>query len=367
MLGMPSDQQPPETPQDTQPISAVTTSVESDQAVEPPIQKAPRRRWPLYVLLYILAMLIVGGVAFTHGRSLSQGRQQEKVAQFLQEQFELGLQDLDAGEYEFARQRFEAIIRYDPSFPGAEEKLIEAYVAINVPTITPTARPTPTPDPSPPDQLFEHAKTALAAEDWDTVISKLLVLRSKDPTYRSVEADGMMYIALRSRGMDSIAQGLMEEGLYDLSLAERFGPLDRDASFRRTLAQQYLLANSYIGLNWAKVAELFASLCQQGATIDSCFKYAEAAWKYGDQLWDAEDPCGAREQYEGSLLAWENGTLVPTATYVADVCATATAPPPVPPTPTATPTPEAGVTEEPSVTPEPTTDTPEPAAEGETG
>ena len=166
-----------------------------------------------------------------------------------------------------------------------------------------------------------------------------------------------MYVALRSRGMELIAQGLMEEGLYDLSLAERFGPLDRDAMFRKTLAQQYLLANSYIGLNWFKAADLFSSMCEQGATIDSCPKYSEAAWEYGNQLINAEDPCAALEYYEGSLSVWENEEHMPTATKAAELCAIATRPPPRPPEDTETPTPEGGATEEPppeEPTPEPT-------------
>jgi tetratricopeptide (TPR) repeat protein len=276
-------------------------------------------------------------VAFVQGQSINQEQRQEQVSLFLQEQFDLGIQDLESGKHELARQRFEAIVRFDPTYPQAEEKLIEVYLALRKPSITPTPRPTPTPDPSPPDQLFEQAEAALNEGDWTTTINKLLTLRSKDPSYRAIEADGMMYIALRNRGMTLIAQGSMEEGLYDLSLALRFGPLDRDAFFRRTLAEQYLLANSYIGLNWARAAELFSALCEQSATIDSCYKFAEAAWSYGDMLWNAEDPCAAQVQYEDAITSWENGTLVPTATKAAEACATATAPPTAPPSPTATP------------------------------
>jgi tetratricopeptide (TPR) repeat protein len=340
------------TPEETQPAPAVLQTPDQEEFSSPSEPKA-RRRWPRYVLIYLLIMVLVSAVAFWRGRTSNETRQREQVSQFLQEQFELGLQDLEEGNFELARQRFEAIIRYDPVYPGVEEKLIEIFVAINVPTVTPTSIPTPTPDPSPPDQLFEQAKAALAAGDWTTTINKLLTLRAKDPSYQAVEADGMMYVALRSRGMELIAQGLMEEGLYDLALAERFGPLDRDAWFRKTLAQQYLLANSYIGLNWFKAADLFSSLCQQGATIDSCPKYAESAWEYGDQLINAEDPCAAILQYEGSLSVWENEDHIPTATKAAELCAIATRPPPRPAT--ETPTPEGGVTEEPPPE-EPTTE-----------
>ncbi|NIS80453.1 MAG: hypothetical protein GTO14_09670 [Anaerolineales bacterium] len=355
---MDSDRSSQDRVEQTQPTPTATQHEAADAESED--TRARRRRWPWYLLAYLLAVITVGAVAYLQGTSAKTIRQEEQVAQFLQEQFELGIQDLQTGNYEIARQRFEAILRFDPTYPYAEEKLVEVYVALQKPTFAPTARPTSTPDPSPPEDLFDQAQTALANGDWDTVINKLLALRGKDPTYKAVEADGMMFIALRNRGMDLIAQGLMEEGLYDLSLAERFGPLDRDANFRRTLAEQYLLANSYIGLNWAKAAELFSSLCQQGATIDSCFKYAEAAWRYGDQLWIAYDPCAASFQYNGSILAWENGTLVPTATEAAKECEKATAPPPQP---TDTPTPEGGPPE-PADSPTPTdTNTPTPTEE----
>jgi tetratricopeptide (TPR) repeat protein len=357
-------QSPPE-PEDTQPTETVSQSKLTTEVVEPPNAVPGRRRWPWFVLLYLLVIVVVGGIAFLQGQSARQTHQQDQVAQFLQEQFELGMEDLNAGQYELARQRFEAITRYDPSFPGVQDILVQIYVVLNVPTVTPTFEPTLTPDPSPPEELFLHAQTALAEGDWTTAINKLLVLRSKDPTYRSVEADGMMFIALRNRGMELIAQGLMEEGLYDLSLAERFGPLDREAGYRRTLAEQYLFANSYFGLNWERAADLFSPLCEQGATIDSCFKFGEAAWYYGDQLMAASDPCAAMEQYDRSLSRWEWDVRFPTATKAANMCATALAPPPVSPTPTETPTPGGTPADEtpqssptPSLTPTPESSTP---------
>ncbi|HEY43822.1 MAG TPA: hypothetical protein G4O11_07555 [Anaerolineae bacterium] len=352
--------QSPKEHEDTQPTASVPQSILSTEVMESPNDRPKRLRWPWFVLFYLLVVLVVGGIAFLQGQSAQQTRQQDQVAQFLQEQFELGIQDLNAGQYELARQRFEAIARYDPSFPGIQEILTQIYVVLNVPTITSTFEPTMTPDPSPPEELFDHARTALAEGDWTTVINKLLVLRAKDPTYRSVEADGMMYIALRNRGMELIAQGFMEEGLYDLSLAERFGPLDRDASYRRTLAEQYLFANSYFGLNWERAADLFETLCAQGATIDSCYKFGEAAWYFGDQLMAASEPCAAMEQYDRSLSRWEWDVRFPTATEAAHICETALAPPPVTRTPTDTPTPGGTPSEEPTPAPPTPSATPTP-------
>jgi tetratricopeptide (TPR) repeat protein len=307
----------------------------------------PRRRVLIAFLIYLLALILVGAVAFTQGRSVNESVQSEQLSSALLEQFQLGVADLEAGRYEIARQRFEQIIRYDPSYPGAEDMLVEALVHLNVPTLTPTSAPTSTPDPSPPEDLFAQAQTAIKTGDWILAIDKLLALRAKDETYRSVDVDGLMYIALRNRGMQLIANGEMEEGLYNMSLAERFGPLDRDAMFRESLAKQYLLANSYIGLNWGRASELFGPLCEQGATLDSCPKYADAARQYGDQLWNAGDPCGANEQYAFSLEAYNFPELEPTAEHASEACARASEPPPPPPatetpSPTPTGTPEPG-------------------------
>lgn len=336
------------TPADaTQPIPVESTPEEQ------PSEKPSRRRWIYYVLGYFALLLVAGGIAFLRGRQLSRAERISQVSAFIEEQFALGVADLEAGRYFVARQRFEAILLQDPEYPGAEQRLIEALVELDVPTLTPTPSPSATPDPSPPDQLFAQAEAAIESEDWDLAVDKLLALRAKDSSYRAVDVDGLLFTALLNRGMEMIAQGLMEEGLYELSLAEQFGPLGRDALFRQSLAEQYLLANSYMGINWASAAELFGPLCEQGATTDSCFKYAEAAWEYGDQLWDASDPCGASGQYEGSMQANPNDLLQPTATRAANACATATAPPPPPPvTETPTGTPEGLPTETPSPTPD---------------
>jgi tetratricopeptide (TPR) repeat protein len=339
------------TDQENQPNPAPQTNdslqdTQSSNAAELMKSGLSRRRRVLYALLiYTAALFVVGIFAYLQGRQTNALNNQEELAQALGEQYELGLSDLEAGRYAVARQRFEAVIQYDPEYPGAEDGLVEALIHLDVPTLTPTPQATATPDPSPPDQLLADAKAAINAGEWDTVVSKLITLRGKDPEYKKVKVDGYLYIALRNIGMNLIAQGEMEEGLYNLSLAEQFGPLDRDALFRRTLAQQYLLANSYIGLNWERAAELFAGLCEQGATSDACPKYADAAWKYGDQLWDAGDPCAADDQYEASLDAYPYPELEPTADKADDKCEKLTAPPTEPPpapTATLTPTPEGG-------------------------
>ena len=51
-------------------------------------------------------------------------------------------------------------------------------------------------------------------------------LRRKDPAFHTVEVDGMYYFALRNLGVDLIQAGNLEGGIYELTLAERFAPLE---------------------------------------------------------------------------------------------------------------------------------------------
>jgi hypothetical protein len=192
------------------------------------------------------------------------------------------------------------------------------------------------------EDLFTQALAAHLNGDWDVVIDTLLALRGKDAAYRAVEVDGMLFSALRNRGLKRIkSEGLLEEGLYDLSLAERFAPLDSEAEEYRGWARLYLLANSFVGVNWAEAVYYFGQvyLAAPYITTDVYLKYAIASNRYGDELILANDPCAAEDLYGQSLLAWENPDLIPTATQAHDMCEEANAPPPAVATPTVAETP----------------------------
>ena len=304
---------------------------------EPPTAGVSLRRPVRWGILAVaLAALLAALFGYWNGSSQRAAAQRQITGQAAQEQFDLAVADLEAGRYEIARQRLEYLIRLDPSFPGAAERLVEALLALSPAIATPTPAATPTPDLSPVVDIFDRAVAAFAERDWTRAIDTLLAVRGKNPTFRAIEVDGMLYAALRNRGVERILAGDLEEGMYDLSLAERFGPLDRDAVSWRVSAGYYLLANSYFGVNWAQAVAYFSEVCLADIW-DSCFKLGVSAQKYGDQFLLAGDFCTAMEQYDASLFAWPNGTLVPTATEAALECENSRRPPPPPATETPTP------------------------------
>ncbi len=316
--------------------------------------KEGRRAWLRFIWIPPLAILmfaVAAGAGYVRGQALRESQASQELGQLIQEQFDLGVADLQATRYELARQRFEYILSVDPAFPGAAELLAESMKGLNQPTSTPSptpvpATPTPTLDVGSFEGLFSAGQAAVLNQDWNGALEALLTLRGLAPSYRAAEVSDLLYTALRNRGLQKIFAGQREQGIYDLNLAERIRPLDDQAASWRRTAAFYMLANSYFGLDWMQAVNFFSQICAAGVW-DSCFKYAMSALEYGDQLMEAEDPCEAITHYEASLRTRGNPGLAPTATFAAEACLTATT---LPMTETMTLTPDLTLTITPSAT-----------------
>ncbi|MCI0549565.1 MAG: hypothetical protein L0287_01280, partial [Anaerolineae bacterium] len=115
-------------------------------------------------LIIILILAVLGG--YGSGIGVRRDTQSSVLAQQLSEQFQFALVDIEFGRYANARQRLEFIIANDPTFPGAQQKLTEVLVLINIPTPTLTPVPTSTPDFTGAEQAFTRAQQLIAAQDW---------------------------------------------------------------------------------------------------------------------------------------------------------------------------------------------------------
>ncbi|MBI4771995.1 MAG: hypothetical protein HY784_16665 [Chloroflexi bacterium] len=292
------------------------------------------------VLLLVIGLSAYGG--YRAGLSERTRNAEAAARRAADEQFDLGRQDLAAGRYERARLRFEYILSIDPGYPGAAAALAEAERRLNA-TPTPTATPTPLPDTA--GELFARAEALATAGDWDGVIQTIGALRGVDPGYEAIKADGLMYRALRNRGVDQIKAGALELGISDLDQAEKIGPLDSEADGYRLWAELYLAANSYWGLNWERASYYFGELYAAAPYFQDTFqKYYQATRNYGDQLARAGEACGAEQQYELALRLKADPDLTDLLAAAREACAAATPTPDPNATPTsdpnATPTPE---------------------------
>ena len=318
---------------DTQPVQIKPGQVAEEIAEKP-------RRWPWVLLGIVVMLLVIAAGGYSGYRAAVNDRTQQMNSQknlITTEQFALGIQDMEAGRLESAQQRFEYVIKVDPQFPGAPEKLTEVMIkaanrATPTPVVTPTIAFTPTPDLRGVEELFSAAQQYMRAQDWENAILTLDLVRKENLEFRPLDVDGMYYISLRNRGVFKIVQtGNLEGGIYDLALTERFGPLDKEADAYRNWARYYLAGTSFWEVDWVKVLEYFSQLyaslpnLRDGSGYTVAERYKIASKGLGDQLAAKENWCEARDQYFNALSVSQDGVLAPTATFVQLKCAPPTA------------------------------------------
>jgi tetratricopeptide (TPR) repeat protein len=319
----------------------------------------------LAALLLIATTSAVGG--YFSGINERTNYEVTQVAQQVEEQFQLGLQDMEAKRYELARQRFEYVIKLDPNYPGVTEQLAMVLLEINTtatPTLVPTPTLTPTPDMRGAGELFSHAQILLADGKWTEAIDTLLKLRKDEPDYQTIKVDSMLYVALRNRGVDRILrEGDLEGGTYDLALAEKFGPLDVEASNMRTWADLYKTGASFWGLDWGQSAYYFGQIIivapnlRDNTNLTAAERFRIATIKFGDLLAANKEWCLAQEQYEAAFSLGSDPSVEPTASWVTKKCTNSKTKPQntqPPPPPEITPTQEAAPTEGAPTEPPPT-------------
>ena len=319
-------------------------------------QIAPKKRHRIGVYLIGILILLIGAglgglFGYRAGVNLRLQAQQDQKVMAATNQYQLGLVDLQAGRYETAKKRFEHVIHTDPNFPGAADQLARAMLEMSL-ALTPTPEPTPTLAPTPDlrgeEEMFANIQQSMANQDWEGAIASIEALRDLNLTYRAVDLDGMYYISLRFLGVQNILnEGELEVGIYHLTLAERFAPLDVDANNYRIWARQYIAAASFWKIDWPKVIAYFAEIypalpnLRDSSGMTATERYRQALIGYGDKLVMDTLYCDAQIQYEAALQFSSPPDLQTKATSAAEMCAGG--PPPAengaPPVPTVTPTP----------------------------
>ena len=334
-----------------------TVELDDTQPIKP-IKKPSRWRTTLVSILGFL--LLVGLGAFSgYSSGVNQRVQAEKsiTSQQLSEQFSFALVDIEFGRYDNAKQRLQYIISKDPGYPGAQQKLTEVLVVSSIPTSTPIPTLTSTPDFSGAESAFQRAQQLTNAQDWPGALGALDTIRKLDSSYNTAQVDGMYYFALRNYGFDLITkEGNLEGGIYHLTLAERFGPLDNTAIGLREGARMYITGASFWELDWLQALNYFSQVgtgwpSLWDGTMTASQRYYIASMRYGDELFNQQKFCAANEQYAnaqaiGALDQISDGNAAeayiqcfpPTATLEIIITPTATVDPALLVPPTETPT-----------------------------
>ena len=268
-------------------------------------------------LALIAAVSAIGG--YRNGIHMRTKAEATQVYTLVQEQYELGVQNLANKEYDLAQQRLEYVVQHNPNYPGLTDKLAEVIMQLNITaTPIPQAQPstTPTPDMRGVQDMLAQAQTALQNKDWDTVVNTALSIRKSDINFQPVQVDDLLYEALRNRGRDRILNGDLEGGIYDLTLAERFGPLDAEAKGLLNWSRLYITGASFWELDWGQAVYYFGQVApalpnlRDGSGLTATERYRTALIGYGGYLGDHKQYCDAMKQYEIAISMGTNDQKV---------------------------------------------------------
>lgn len=249
----------------------------------------------LCVLSSALLIAGVGGVAA--GRKERAIYATETTAADLGLQYELGLADMQNGNYSLAAQRFTWILQRDPNYPGVAENLAQARQQGNTlnepsPTVIPTSSAVTI------EEKFLEAKQHYDAQDWPVAIARLQDVQSLDPTYRRADVQNMLYTSLQTLGLVYVRGSRLEEGIFLLEQAEEIQPLDNFAAGELLVANLYITAKSYWNLNWQIVIQNLVTIYEVAPDYRDVADRLHAAYaKYGDQMALSGAFCDAVDQY----------------------------------------------------------------------
>lgn len=307
--------------------------------------KPKRGGWIALGILAILLLTAVG-CAIGYGAAIK-ARQAADLNQRLVKattQFMLSQDDIKNNNYSMAKARLEYVLQIYPNYPDAMNQL--TAVMVEMAKTNPeealqssAATAIPTVDTSNLESLFQKSQSLLVSQDWENLLVNVNGLRNTDPTYKSIQVDGMYYMALRNVAMKRISSGHLEVGIYYLTLANQIGPIDNEAQGYMNNAVMYLNALEGYGVYWEQTVIAIQSLYDMGLYIIDvngvtlAQRYAEALAGYGDYLQSQGEWCEAVKQYEASLGIMPLDSVNAIMDDARNKCAN----PPATPTPTLAP------------------------------
>jgi hypothetical protein len=289
------------------------------------------------IVLLVFAGIFGVGFGYLDGEREMRATFSISKAVEIQTQFELGMEDFKADNFELARQRFEYVLQQAPNFPRGLEMLTETILKLKErsddpgqqisPTLPPSITPSPTADTREFDELAAAVQTQLYNQDWKNLLSSIISLRNINPYYRVSEIDKALYLALYFGGIEKILEdGDLEGGLYDLAMAEQFVPLDSQALVYQEWARLYMIGMSFWGVFPDQSAYYFSQLAYAApylhdlSGVIAYTRYRLALIQYADQLAQSGDWCASSEQFALAQNLYTDQSLQPTISSVSEYC-----------------------------------------------
>jgi hypothetical protein len=287
----------------------------------------------LLTAVVVALYLVVGYLGWQSGQALRSEQEQTQKAQQLERQIGLAQEDIKNGGYDLALHRLDWVLERDPDNHEANALREQAQAAMKT-ALTPLSPPTVTTIPDPtavigedanPEEELARLQQLFDREQWSTLLPAVQAFQREFPNFERQQSDRFLYEALLNEGLQQIQGSQIEQGILNLSQAERLGDLPQEALDYRFWANIYLEGIAYYGVNWAVSTSVFRELCLSAPFYqNACDKLFGSLVNYGNQYYFSQEYCPAIDLFREARQYGSEATLSERLTKAVEGCASAT-------------------------------------------
>ncbi len=219
--------------------------------------RRPLRTWLWTLAAAVMVVLLGGYVVIMAVMGVYDGLRDRALEnqQIAQEHYALGLEYLQAKDYEGAIGEFELALRHDSSLRDAPAYLREAKEQAK-------AQATPTSETrlDAARSLYSEAVTHYGNGALAATIAALEDLRGLDPEYQSDNVSAMLAKTHYQLGLNAVAQDRLDEAIGHFDAVLELEPENKDAQSQLDLIDLYSAALNYWERDWSATIQALKGL-----------------------------------------------------------------------------------------------------------
>lgn len=298
--------------------------------------------WTLIAALIVVATIAF--VLFLAGRGIYDGLRDRALEnqRIAQEHYALGLEYLEAKDYELAIAEFDLAVRHDSNLSDAHTKLHEAKELARA-----QIKPTSETRQDAAKLLYQEAVAYYESGNLPHSAEILDELRGLDADYQRENVETMLTTAHYQLGLNAVAENRLDEGTDHFMIVLDIAPDDESAQDQLNLVNLYTAALNHWERDWSATIQALKGLYALAPDYkDVKDRLRDAYVFHAESLAEVDEWCRAADQYAAAVEILPIETLVDRRDDAQFRCqATAEAP---------LHTPTAPATEPPKATPRPT-------------
>lgn len=220
-------------------------------------RKRSPRTWLWTLAAAAVVVLLIGYVVVMAFMGIYDGLKDRALEnqQIAQEHYALGLEYLQAGDYEGAIGEFELALRHDSSLGDAQTYLRQAKEQAKA-----QATPTSETRREAVRLLYREAVVRYEAGALAAAVTALEDLRGLDPEYQAENVETMLAKAHQQLGLNAVAQDRLEEAVVHFETVLELEPDSEEAQSQLDLINLYTAALNYWERDWSATIQALKGL-----------------------------------------------------------------------------------------------------------